>query len=358
DKPENCEMFRMYTEMTQEYPTPMPVSIVSEEVFPVAPFLQKPFEEGMRSYITIPMQNSDGLIGLLELSSNVPNALTLQTMAKLEPAIPLLSLALLKCRDNFQYKIEKVIKEKFTALQQSVEWKFEEVAWDHLRRSGNNEEEKNVVFDNVFPLYGAIDIRNSSVERSHAIQKDLKEHLLLIDETLRNLNSVVQLPLLEGLEFKNEILQNAIEESMTAEDEIRINEFLNQEAEPVFSHLQKNEKQSCDFVDNYFRIINNTGSRIYRYRQEYDESVLKVNEAVATFLEKEQERIQKSYPHYFEKYRTDGIEYNIYIGQSISPNNPFNVLYLKNIRLWQLTSMAEAARITHQLLPSLKVPLQ
>jgi hypothetical protein len=358
DKPENCEMFRMYTEMTQEYPTPMPVSIVSEEVFPVAPFLKTPFDEGVRSYITIPMQNSDGLIGLLELSSNVPNALTLQTMAKLEPAIPLLSLALLKCRDNFQYKIEKVIKEKFTALQQSVEWKFEEVAWDHLRRSGNNEEEKNVVFDNVFPLYGAIDIRNSSVERSHAIQKDLKEHLLLIDETLRNLNSVVQLPLLEGLEFKNEILQNAIEESMTAEDEIRINEFLNQEAEPVFSHLQKNEKQSCDFVDNYFRIINNTGSRIYRYRQEYDESVLKVNEAVATFLEKEQERIQKSYPHYFEKYRTDGIEYNIYIGQSISPNNPFNLLYLKNIRLWQLTSMAEAARITHLLLPSLKVALQ
>jgi len=358
DKPENCEMFRMYTEMTQEYPTPMPVSIVSEEVFPMAPFLKAPFDEGVRSYITIPMQNSDGLIGLLELSSNVPNTLTLQTMARLEPAIPLLSLALLKCRDNFQYKIERVIKEKFTALQQSVEWKFEEVAWDHLRRGGNNEVEKNVVFDNVFPLYGAIDIRNSSVQRSHAIQKDLKEHLLLIDETLRNLNSVVQLPLLEGLEFKNEILRKAIEESMSAEDEIRINEFLNQEAEPIFSHLQKNEKQSCELVDNYFKIINDSGSRIYRYRQEYDESVLKVNEAVSAFLEKEEERIQRSYPHYFEKYRTDGLEYNIYIGQSISPNTPFNLLYLKNIRLWQLTSMAEAARITHLLLPSLKVALQ
>jgi hypothetical protein len=241
DKPENCEQFRMYTQFTQEYPTPMPVSIVSEEVFSMVPFLRNPFEEGMRSYITIPMQNSDGLIGLLELSSNVPNTLTLQTMARLEPAIPLLSLALLKCRDNFQYKIEKVIKEKFTALQQSVEWKFEEVAWDHLRRN-SNEEEKNVVFENVFPLYGAIDIRNSSIERSHALQKDLKQHLLLIDETLRRLNSVVQLPLLEGLEFKNEILKKSIEETMTAEDEIRINEFLNQEAEPIFAHLQKNEK--------------------------------------------------------------------------------------------------------------------
>jgi len=357
DKPENCEQFKMYTEFTQEYPTPMPVSIVSEEVFSMVPFLRNLFEEGVRSYITVPMQNGDGLIGHLELSSNVPNTLTLQTMARLEPAIPLLSLALLKCRDNFQYKIEKVIKEKFTALQQSVEWKFEEVAWDHLRRN-SNEEEKNVVFDNVFPLYGAIDIRNSSVERSHALQKDLKEHLLLIDETLRRLNSVVQLPLLEGLEFKNEILKKAIEETMTAEDEIRINEFLNQEAEPIFAHLQKNEKESCEIINNYYRTINNTDSSLYRYRQEYEESVSKINEAVSAFLEKEEERIQRSYPHYFEKYRTDGIEYNIYIGQSISPNNPFNVLYLKNIRLWQLTSMAEAARITHLLLPSLKVPLQ
>jgi len=355
--PENCMQFKMYTEFTQEYPTPMPVSIVSEEVFPVAPFLKALFEEGVRSYITIPMQNSDGLIGLLELSSEVPNTLTLQTMAKLEPAIPLLSLALLKCRDNFQYKIEKVIKEKFTALQQSVEWKFEEVAWDHLRR-GANEEEKNVVFDNVFPLYGAIDIRNSSVERSHALQKDLKEHLMLIEETLRRLNSVVQLPLLEGLEFKNEILKKTIEETMTAEGEVRVNEFLNQEVGPIFAHLQKNEKESCEIINNYYSTFNDANSRLYQYRQEYEESVSKINEALSAFLEGEEERVQKSYPHYFEKYRTDGIEYNIYIGQSISPTIPFNVLYLKNIRLWQLTSMAEAARITHQLLPSLKDPLQ
>jgi len=355
--PENCMQFKMYTEFTQEYPTPMPVSIVSEEVFPVAPFLKALFEEGVRSYITIPMQNSDGLIGLLELSSEVPNTLTLQTMAKLEPAIPLLSLALLKCRDNFQYKIEKVIKEKFTALQQSVEWKFEEVAWDHLRR-GANEEEKNVVFDDVFPLYGAIDIRNSSVERSHALQKDLKEHLMLIEETLRRLNSVVQLPLLEGLEFKNEILKKNIEETMTAEGEVRVNEFLNQEVGPIFAHLQKNEKESCEIINNYYSTFNDANSRLYQYRQEYEESVSKINEALSAFLEGEEERVQKSYPHYFEKYRTDGIEYNIYIGQSISPTIPFNVLYLKNIRLWQLTSMAEAARITHQLLPSLKDPLQ
>ena len=97
---------------------------------------------------------------------------------------------------------------------------------------------------------------------------------------------------------------------------------------------------------------------MHRHRLAYDESVAQINEAVLNYLDKEEEIIQKSYPHYFEKYRTDGIEYNIYIGQSISPHQPFNVLYLKNIRLWQLKSLAEAARVTHQLLPTLKVPLQ
>ena len=83
-----------------------------------------------------------------------------------------------------------------------------------------------------------------------------------------------------------------------------------------------------------------------------------INREVLAYLEKEEDQTQKSYPHYFEKYRTDGVEYNIYIGQSISPQKPFDLLYLKNLRLWQLKSMAEIARITHKLLPSLKVPLQ
>ena len=52
------------------------------------------------------------------------------------------------------------------------------------------------------------------------------------------------------------------------------------------------------------------------------------------------------------------MEYDIYIGQSIAPQKPFDAVYLRNLRLWQLRSMAEIAKLTHKLLPSLKVPLQ
>jgi len=52
------------------------------------------------------------------------------------------------------------------------------------------------------------------------------------------------------------------------------------------------------------------------------------------------------------------VEFDIYIGQSITPQLPFNVLYLKNLRLWQLTAMAAIAKLTHGLLPTLSKRLQ
>eukprot|EP01029_Cantina_marsupialis_P017020 TRINITY_DN382362_c0_g2_i1.p1 TRINITY_DN382362_c0_g2~~TRINITY_DN382362_c0_g2_i1.p1 ORF type:complete len:216 (-),score=46.57 TRINITY_DN382362_c0_g2_i1:38-622(-) len=63
------------------------------------------------------------------------------------------------------------------------------------------------------------------------------------------------------------------------------------------------------------------------------------------------------FPHYFEKYRTDGVEHNIYIGQSISEQKPFDRIYLKNLRLWQLIVSAELARKTESLKGSLPIDL-
>lgn len=357
--PEHVNSFKSLLAFLEEQPLPMPVPNLDAAIVAMLPFFKDLIESGMRSYINYPMQNSDGLLGILEIGSATPNLLTHEVMARLEPVIPLLSLAMLKNRDAFNEKIEMLIKEKFTALQPSVEWKFAEVAWEYMHLPDNCEtvaKQGSVVFDNVYPLYGAIDIRNSSVERSIAIQKDIKEHLLLIEHTLDGLQSILSLPLLEGLRFKNQNFRQAIDQSLLAEDEVHINEFFENEVEPVFRHLQKgNSKQ---LLDHYFNAVNDCNGYLHRNRSEYEITMRTINEAVLHYLEKEEEALQDSYPHYFEKYKTDGVEYNIYIGQSIAPNNPFDLLYLKNIRLWQLKSMAEIARLTHKLQPTLKVALQ
>jgi hypothetical protein len=354
--PDSTQQFQMCMGFLTERPEPMPLSILDEEVTEMAPFLRQLWDEGKRSYLVYPVQNNDGLLGLLELASPLSGQLNQDVLARLEPAMPLISLALLKIRESFINKVEKLIKEKFTALQPSVEWKFAQVAWEYMHNAGVVT--GNVVFENVFPLYGAIDIRNSSKERSIAIQKDMKAHLHLVDETLDKMRSLAQLHLLEGLKFKNRNLMAAIDAVLQAEDEIRVNDFLSNEVTPVLQHLQRGNAGVSAIVEDYFEEVQDSNSYLYRYRNEYEASLMTINEAVLTYLEKEEDLLQQSYPHYFEKYRTDGIEYSIYIGQSIAPNNPFDILYLKNIRLWQLRSMAEIARITHLLTASLHVPLQ
>jgi hypothetical protein len=349
--------FHEFINFQKEHPEPMPITNVSEEIIDFATFLKSLHHKGTRSYVYYPMQNNDGLLGMLELASPVPNQFTHEVMARLEPAIPLLSVAMLKSRNAFNSKIDDLVKEKFTALQPSVEWKFSEVAWDYLKKNGSATETAEIIFENVYPLYGAIDIRNSSIERNHAIQKDLKEHLNLIDETLDKLQSVLQLTLLEELKFKNENYQQSIESVLLPEDEIRITEFLENEVEPVFIHLQKNPSMQM-ITEHYFSVQKDCSGSLYHFRNEYEKTLASINKAVVDYLEEQEDILQKSYPHYFEKYRTDGVEYNIYIGQSMAPSEPFDLLYLKNTRLWQLKSMAEVARITHQLLPQLNVPLQ
>lgn len=358
---ESMNNFRMSIGFLTERPEPMPIAVLDEQLTEMAPFLRRLWEDGMRSYLVYPVQDNDGLLGLLELASPVANQLNLDVMARLEPAMPLLSLALLKNRDTFDQRVEKLIKEKFTALQPSVEWKFAQVAWEYMHHHNDNSlpvATGNVIFDNVYPLYGAVDIRNSSKERSAAIKKDIKEQLDLVETTLDKMESLTQLPLLEGLRFKNQNFRLSVDEMVQAEDEIRINDFFENEVVPVLQHLQKGNPKVQEVAENYFKLVNDCSSYLYRYRNEYEASLVAINEAVLAYLEKEEDILQRSYPHYFEKYRTDGIEYNIYIGQSIAPKNSFDVLYLKNIRLWQLRSMAEIARITNQLTPSLTVPLQ
>ena len=358
---ESMRNFQGSIEFLSERPEPMPIPILDEQITQFAPFLRELWKEGMRSYLIYPVQNNDGFLGLLELASPVPNLLNLEVMARLEPAMPLISLALLKNRDTFNNRIEKLIKEKFTALQPSVEWKFAKVAWEYMHSDNENGSAvitQNVVFDNVYPLYGAVDIRNSSMERSVTIQKDMKAHLDLINEVLDKLQPLMKLPLLEELKFKNQNFRKAIDTTMQAEDEVRINDFFDNEVDPVLQHLQKGNTKTCEIADSYFSLVKDSASYLYRYRNEYEATLAAINDAVLQYLEKEEDTLQLSYPHYFEKYRTDGVEYNIYMGQSIAPNNPFDLLYLKNIRLWQLRSMAEVARITHRLIPSLPVPLQ
>ena len=354
-----------YAQIAPRYmanPTPVILSRVPEDNPNGSAMLPGLQSAGIKSYIVLPVHHNKNLVGILELAASTPGALTSADVSVLQPVLPLLGQILQLGISGFSTKIEKIIKEKFTSLQPAVEWRFNEVAWQYLKTNGKHNtgvaDIENVSFDDVYPVYGAVDIRNSSTERTLAIKKDFLRQLDVLHFTLSSLKAHLQIPLLDEMIFKCNKWAGRMSDVLTAEDELRIGGFFDEDVRPFLQHFERSKPEVADIVQLYFREVDPETGVVHLNRRQFDETVALINSSLLLFLEEEQQKLEKSYPNYFEKYRTDGVEYNIYIGQSIAPNRPFDELYLKNLRLWQLSSMAEIARMTHALLPNMSIPLQ
>ncbi len=318
------------------------------------------FKEGARSLILCPLKQRNDLIGILEIISAQPGQLRPAQISKIEGAIPLFTLGLEKSLEQLNYEVDKVIKKKFTAVQPSVEWKFTEVALDYIVNQHEKEEARieRIAFNDVAPLYGAIDIRNSSTERSHSIQLDIIEQLELAQKVVKKAQANMPFPLLQEIEFKIEKFISSASDLLQSEEEMSINEFMKGQVVSVFNHLHSTEPSLKNEIEHYFASLDPQLGMLYRHRKGYEASVTQINETLSRFVDKEQAAAQKVYPHYFERYVTDGLEFNIYIGQSITPRKKFDEIYLRNLKMWQLTVLAKAARVTHKLEKELSHPLR
>ena len=314
-------------------------------------------------YIVTPLFDNNELIGMMEAASPDAGVLNIEALKKIEPVYSFFEMA---CRDNisqFKNEVGSLILEKFTALLPVVEWKFLEEAWVYLKdkETSSTLEIGVVSFDQVYPVYGAVDVKNSSLERSRCYQEDLLDQLNLLESTLHQLKGNPHELLKESLHTlleKNNDFKQKIKHSLLIEDEEKINQFLELEVKSFFKHLSLNDDDSFSLITHYLESVDPVSGHLNKKRRDFDESIGKINAAISRYLETEQDKIQEFYPHYFEKFRTDGVEYNIYVGKSFTPHTTFDFLDLEKIRLWQLSVMAEITRITHLLAKSIPIPLQ
>lgn len=316
--------------------------------------------EGARSLIICPLKNHDGLLGMLEITSKVADQLKPAHVGKIEAAISLFTLGLEKSLERLNSQVDTVIKKKFTAVQPAVEWRFTEASLNYIVTKQQKEEVKveRIAFPDVHPLYGAIDIRNSSTERSHAIQLDIVEQLEMAQNVIKKAQANVPFPLLQEIEFKIDKFIVSASDVLQSGEELSIQDFLQGQVVAVFNHLHSTEPSVKNEVEQYFAALDPQIGMLYRHRKEYEHSVSRINDTLARFIDKEQTAAQKVYPHYFERYVTDGLEFNIYMGQSISPRKKFDEIYLRNLKMWELTVLTKAARVTHALEKELSHPLR
>jgi hypothetical protein len=253
-----------------------------------------------------------------------------------------------------------MIKEHFTAIQPAVEWKFTEAAFHYLQNMQLSEMAKipPITFNDVYPLYAAIDVKNSSVERNNAIQLDLLEQLNMVHSVLEKARNKIEFPLLNEMSFKVEKFIVSATDSLSSDDELVIYEFLQNHLDALFRHLRNTRHDLRPLIDDYFRALDPQKRIIYRHRKKYEDTITKINDTLDRFIDREQAAMQQIFPHYFERYITDGIEFNMYIGQSLAPHKPFDELYVSNLKMWQLMLLVKASRLTHSLEKKLSLPLQ
>ncbi|MBL7698742.1 MAG: GAF domain-containing protein [Chitinophagaceae bacterium] len=315
--------------------------------------------DGVKSYALMPIFYNDKLAGTLEVFSRQQDLLTEEILGKLDPAIPLIAQILQSHIEEFDSHLQEVVKEKFTSIQPAVQWKFNEAAWRYLKSSfEKNPKMETITFSDVYPLYGAIDIRNSTIERNSALRSDLTALFEILLKTLSSIQEITNLPIIGELIYKCRRKFDSIMASDSDNESLNVNEFLQNEVDPVMSYFRRANASVVPLVDAYYSAADEKTGIAYENRRQLEHSMEMITTAINNYLDLFINEQKQSYPCYFEKFRTDGIEYDIYIGQSIAPDTPFDLLYLRNLRLWQVASMAAIAKLTYLLQPKLPKQLE
>ncbi len=296
---------------------------------------------GIKSCVFRPVVISSGLEGILEVISEVPRDLYSVNAQKLESMMPIISETFERVKADLLNQVEAIIQREFTTIHPSVYWKFiEEAKRNYIESVIEKDYIINPIsFPKVFPLFGEIDIKGSSKLRNEAIVSDLsaqlkylinmfdksayrngalvfEKHSLRLNAYLRQLETRFY----SGLE---QVIQNYIKNE--------IHPFLRKEGHIFDKDLLG---EYLDYIDVQFDIY-------YDQRKIFDNQVGRMNKCFSDLLDERQAIVQKVFPHYYERFKTDGIEHNIYIGESICPSMSFDFTYLQNLRLWQLQVMTE-----------------
>lgn len=323
-----------------------------------APHITSLHKQGVKSAIFAPIANDDGLLGILEIVSYKTQALNSINANKLVDVMPFIVSAIGRSVKEEENLIEAIIQKECTSIHPSVHWRFAKEAKNFIKAEMKGEEAtfNKIAFENIYPLYGQIDIKGSSEARNKATQQDLTLQLKSVKSVFENALAVEALPIYEQFIFQINDYLEGLNTHFQVDSEQQISDFFKKDIEPVLKHLYSVGELKLH-IDSYFDNIHDEIDVFYNHRKDYDDTIATINQEMASLLDKKQVDAQLMYPHYFERFKTDGVEHNMYIGESITKETSFNPIYLYNLRLWQLQVMCEMENAYYQMQNNFPVAL-
>lgn len=313
--------------------------------------------QNIQSCILSPIIKNERFYGFIELVSSRAKELNSINANKLDYILPFITDTIERYYSELQNEIDAIIQNEYTAIHHSVYWKFREEAMGHLHHRNNPEGFKEIVFREVYPLYGQIDVKGSSTARNESTEKDLALQVQKLLSLFRYIFEQEPLPLIEQHIFELESIEDQLREALKADTEANIQSYIIGEVHPVLQHFDTANNDIHRRISDYFKTLDNKVKMVYESRKNFDETLSAINKQMAALLDAKQEQAQAFFPHYYERFKTDGVEHNLYIGASISPKHQYNPLYLNNLRLWQLQVMCEMENEYYRIKPTLPYEL-
>jgi len=317
-------------------------------------------EKGVKSYIMVPLFLQGECLGLIEVASFLPKSLDPSAVTLIHQVKDLFLNTVIRIQNESDNQLSSIIQREFTSIHPSVSWRFREEAKNafHHELSSEKYDFQDISFRSLTALFGQCDIVGSSVARNIAIVSDLVYQMTIVKRIVNKLKSHMSMPLLDSIMYQIMITEEKLNSNLAGGMEQEVLEFLRGTINPLFQEMKRRDESLANEIQDYFNEIGDNMDVFYIKQRDYDQTVNLINIHLSTRLDKEQELAQEIFPHFFERFKTDGVEHNMYIGQEISPKIPFNKLYLDNLRLWQLKTMCQLEIEHMQLMNTYAMPLE
>ncbi|WP_027380127.1 GAF domain-containing protein [Chryseobacterium daeguense] len=297
----------------------------------------------INSFMVIPIMKDGDLLAIMEFTSPLANSFNGLKLKKMEFFTDMILFSLNRFSFEKNFQIEAIIQREYTTIHDSVVWKFRNEAEKYFNASLSKKiyTLKQISFKNLTPVFGFSDIRSSSEKRFNLMLEDLNQQIDSLHGIFTLINSDSEKYLLALDIFENE-LNNEIK----ADSEQRFQRLLREEIHP-FLQAKLEIKSSSEIkakIKDYFTQVFTQNDLFYGNRKSLDDSITLVNRKLADMLDESQVQAQQIFPHYYERFKSDGVEHNLYTGQNIAPELHYHSKVVHKLRYWQLKTICNMER--------------
>lgn len=323
-------------------------------------FIQILEDNGITNYLGIPLFHTNRFVGFIEIYSK-HNNFDKNDALKLKPYLPHFAQLSNDFVAYLKNQLNNIILQNYTSIQPALQWRFNEVAVSYFSQLNSYKETAKldkIIFKDVYPIYGAVDIKDSTRIRNAAQKQTLLHHL----ESLKQLyEELINYQDFAYLLFYGENIENAyqcIRDKGIEKNIVNLRAFLEKNVPKFLAEIKPKLEDNVKLLITIDEIERNNALILDPSNDPFEKSLGALTKMIKSEYDDLNKQLQSIFPCYFETFRTDGVEYDAYIGQSITPTSTFRDEMLHEMCKHQILSMIRVVQKSRTLSTDLPLPLK